>query len=405
MTLSDFPAFRQLGQPPGKLLFERAIWGKVDNARSDFRWIARSQNFRGHLEGVERGLKISNEEEPRKLPLWRPWKGRYYAVSCRPSRARDAANRSGFLEKQIIEWEPNGFPAALGALILLPLAASPPEDIANIATARASDSRWVDLTFSVILQQPPRYSTDRLPDAINEGLRQLQAFSDATLETLFADLGSGKSVALLPAREPLGPEALAALLLPLSAEQASNVALAGWVPSRLKGIEALENWNLVACDAAPQPQATPAPQARETAAYARRCVQVLRGFHPAIQQILDFSEGPSRWLDPSQMKSLQSMLYEERRDATEAEKEQLRLAYERVRQESQQPLPGVDESIQSARQRHLLSKAKVIHALAALLNPPRPLEDDHEARDVLERWRENAGGEVRSRINTLLRKD
>jgi hypothetical protein len=396
-SYSYYPALAELNQPPGKLLFERAIWGKVDNARSDFRWIARSPGFRGHLEEVESALKISTEEQPRKMPLWRPWKGRYYAVSCYPSRARDAVGRSGFLEKQIIEWEPKGLPAGLGALLLLPEAAAFQEDI---ATSRANDPRWVDLTFCLMIQ-PSKCSTDPLQHTIDKGLRDLQAYSDADLEAFFAALGSRKPAFLLAAREPLTPEALAALLLPLSAEKGGSISLAGWVPSRWADAEALQNWDAAACDPALQPQSASASSPdREIAAYARRCVQILRGFHPAVQRILEFADGPGRWIDPNEMNELRSMLYE--RSASDAEMEQLRLASERVMQDSNRS-SGLREPLENARHKHLRKKALQIWAMANLLRPPAQPAQDDEVREILIRWRADSKGEVLSRITNLLK--
>src|SRR5689334_16251882 len=119
MTISEWPALRSASEAiTYKLVFERAIWGKVDGQRSDYRWIGRSPGFTGDRRTVQRALTLGLEDKPCPLVLWYASEGYYYAVSCYPSRSRDANGRSGFLEKQIIEWRPDGIPVAVGALTL-----------------------------------------------------------------------------------------------------------------------------------------------------------------------------------------------------------------------------------------------------------------------------------------------
>lgn len=396
MELSGYPAFAGLDQLPPRISFERAIWGKVDGARSDFRWIARSSGFKGHLQHLERDLTIGLEEQPRKAPFWRWWNTSccYYAVSCYESRARDADGRSGFMEKQIIEWRPEGVPAMVGALYLLREAANF-ED--NLATTSALDTRWSDLTFSLPLESKPcQVTSEGLQGLLEKGRQDLSRIPDRELAHFFYNLGATGQKAFAASPDgPLTPEALAVLLLPLDREKADRISLGAWIPSQKTDANALRNWDGLVCDPKQKPPSSgePAPDI-QLQNVARRQVQILRGFSSAVQFLLDFADGPKRWLDtvtPSD------------RAITIMEVDQLKEAIQRVEREAADPA-GLEEPMKSARQRHIRSKANVILAASMVLAPDwSSLPDgDDQVTTILQRWQRNAQGRFRERVDQIL---
>jgi hypothetical protein len=396
MPLTDYPVFAGLALPQ-PLPFERAIWGKVDGARSDFRWIARSPGFQGHKQHVQKELTIGSEEQPQKAPFWR-WcerTGCYYALSCYQSRARDIDDRSGFMEKQIIEWRPNGLPAVLGALLLLPEVAKFDD---NLAVSGALDPGWTDLTFSLGLKSEPVEATaEGLIAALENGRRELLKFPDELLVQFFQDLAAGSSKALLASTEgPVAPEALAVLLLALPRERADQTSLAGWIPSKNTDTNALRSWDGLVCDPNQRP-ASPGELSADGKSYskARQQVHILRGFTPAVRRILEFAnDSRERFLDSVEIAG---------DDITDIELAQLEDAISRVQRDAADS-SDPDERMKSARQRQLLSKAEVIRAASMLLAPERVQRSDDSdlLLKILETWRKTAQGLFRERIDSLI---
>ncbi len=188
---------RSLGWPalvsalplPKQLVFERGVWGKVHGAPSDFRWIARSAGF-DPGDGIERRLQLGSEDRPRRLSCWYAGNDSYFAVSGYPSRATDAAGRSGFMEKQILQWPrvPQN-PAALGTL-LLPLVARFGDDI---WWHRYMDQPWSRSDFSLPIaprdHEPVACSQARLFELIDCGVKALRQLVDETmLATVYGQL-------------------------------------------------------------------------------------------------------------------------------------------------------------------------------------------------------------------------
>ncbi|PZN84573.1 MAG: hypothetical protein DM484_02650 [Candidatus Methylumidiphilus alinenensis] len=220
---------------PAKLEYQRGVFGKVHGVRSDFRWIARSADFKRGNE-LEEALYLGSQDKPCALPFWRCLAAVHYAGFAYPSRAKDAAQRGGFLEKQIADLGRSVLPAALSALLSLRM------------VWQWNDSIWWDRQESVNWSQPDSVLPiaaadcpgldleglgDRLGKAIAEGLAGLMELGKESLAYFYASLLAGETPAILPSTKPLGPEALAALLLPLPRPLADRLSLLGWVPSNL----------------------------------------------------------------------------------------------------------------------------------------------------------------------------
>lgn len=217
------------------LPYSRGVWGKVHGASSDFRWIALSDQFDLQNNQLERQLNLGSEDKPRTAVFWRSLQNSYYAVASYPSRASDAAGRSGFLEKQVIEWKKEqslDMPAVVLALFLLPQAKKFDD---TIWWDSRGNPQWSQGNFSLPIADctPVPYSETLLSEAIENGINHLKTlFNEAALIQFYKQLLAGqRPVYLSGAQTPFSPEALAALLLPLKRELADKLSLAGWVPS------------------------------------------------------------------------------------------------------------------------------------------------------------------------------
>ncbi len=235
---------------------EIGIWGKVHRQASDYRWIARSSGFAGQAPDLHRRLRIGSEDRAVRATAWRaPWEPEgqdYFAIGTYASRAVDAAQRAGVLEKQVLHWHrPSAeVPAALAAVLLLP------------AVAHADDRSWWDRVGEGDWQRPDyalplgadacpclRIARADLEAAVAAGIDTLLgALDQPSLAALYAGLLAGvRPVMLRGQASPLPPAALAALLLPLTAEQAGRLSLSAWVPAMLIDPPDLAyNWDLVA---------------------------------------------------------------------------------------------------------------------------------------------------------------
>ena len=290
-TLPAWPALDLGGRPlPAEISYERGVWGKVHGAASDFRWIAATPSFMSLHRRFESELQLGSEDAPTAGTLWRTLDGVHCAVAFYPSPARDAAGRSSFLEKQVVEWRrPPEAPAALGALLLLRHAA---ELDSGVWWARRADVHWAESDFRLELgpaEHPPRpVSPDAVERAVEQGIQELlAAASEEALAELYAALlAGGRALPLSGLTRPLPPEALAALLLPLPRDQADRLSIAGWLPSlRLaeSGIADLRQcWDLVLGGSAPLPAADgPAPTS-DLREQARLMVRALRERDPGL---------------------------------------------------------------------------------------------------------------------------
>jgi len=280
---ASWPALDLRGQPlPSRLAYERGIWGKVHGAPSDFRWIATTPSFAssGRRDDLPRELHLGTEDAPEKSISWRILGDICYAMSAYPSRATDAAGRTGFLEKQVLEWRrPEDVPAALAALLLLPHVASFDD---SVWWDRRTGPRWSDDEDATLSLSPTEtasplpVATADVEAAITRGLAQLTAaISEPALAELYAALLVGQSaISLRGLRSPLSAEAVAALLLPLPRPLADSLSIAGWLPSRrVPDADELQRcWDLVLGGPAapPPPAVAPTPdQERQARAMAQ----------------------------------------------------------------------------------------------------------------------------------------
>lgn len=251
MSLSSWPALALAGRElPRQIDHERGVWGKVQGADSDFRWIALSGLFAMQAEGLERDLTLGSEDEPRRFQLWYCRNGVYYAATCYPSRATDAAGRSGLLEKQVLEWRhAEALPAALGALLLLPHAASLDDRVWWESRGKAD---WAEDDFHLTLDKaghaPLAVSEEALEQASERGIAGLfERVTEEALSELYARLLAGQRAVPLDGLDvPLSAEALAVLLLPLPRDTADRLSMAGWLPSRRADAQSLRpRWDMI----------------------------------------------------------------------------------------------------------------------------------------------------------------
>ena len=128
---------------PAAISCERGIWGKVHASTSDFRWIATTPGLTAPVRQLEHELPLGTEDTPVHATLWRVVDDLCYAVALLPSAAYDADQRTGFIEKHILEWRrPAHVPAAAGALLLLRAAAQFQAIDWSEPREEEGDSRW-----------------------------------------------------------------------------------------------------------------------------------------------------------------------------------------------------------------------------------------------------------------------
>ncbi|HZF11565.1 MAG TPA: hypothetical protein VFE33_22480 [Thermoanaerobaculia bacterium] len=252
---------------------ERAIWGKAQGASTDFRWLARSAGFDTSSD-LERSLTLGAEDRLQKATFWRRHGTRWYGGVYYGSQARDAAGRQGFLEKHLLQWDPGEeFPAALGALALLP-AVSTFDDA--LWWERRGDPGWVYTDFSLALEPLAiEVAPAEIERTLAQGLAALQPFGEAGLTALYVDLLSARRPACLRGvARPLSAAALAALLLPLPRERADTACLAAWLPAQHLERGNLTHWDLLAVAAEGRPASPLDPDVeRQAAAWARALVK------------------------------------------------------------------------------------------------------------------------------------
>ncbi|MEE8525310.1 MAG: hypothetical protein V3T72_15345 [Thermoanaerobaculia bacterium] len=281
----DWPALRS-PVPEAPLAYERAVWGKVHGARSDFRWIAASAGF-DRSSSLERQLTAGVEDRPHRATFWRALPETYLSVGLYPSRSTDAAGRGGSLiEKQILAWRPSAdLPAAFGALLLLPHVAELNDEV---WWSRRSDSRWSEDDFALSLDasdhQPLAADGDRLRAAIERGIEALRAaVPETALVSFYAQLLAGREPAWLRGLErPLAPEALAVLLLPLPRSRADRLSIAGWIPSSRVDLDQLAKRWQVLVEPADRKLAPDDPEISETSEDGWALAQALLDGEPSL---------------------------------------------------------------------------------------------------------------------------
>ncbi|HEX2835309.1 MAG TPA: hypothetical protein VHW00_20005 [Thermoanaerobaculia bacterium] len=282
-----------------QISYERGIWGKVHGAPSDFRWIATTPAFSGPANQIELQLALGPEDALTTFGMWLTHGSTCYAVACYPSAARDASGRSGFLEKQILEWErPAEMPAVLGALLLLPAVAALDS---SVYWDQCADARWMedDHLLNLDAAAHPALSTSLLRDAIDDGLRTLKrAATEETLASFYgAVLAGNHAVSLQGIASPLPPTALAALLLPFPRSIADSISIAGWLPAtRLPENAAdsmLNRWTIIVGGAVSPPAAQATPDAEQLRMGKLMAGAIMSGDPSLLARLEDTDVSPS----------------------------------------------------------------------------------------------------------------
>jgi len=259
----SWPALAGLPRTPPALTCEHGVLGRESGGAAAFQWLAASPGCSGPTSDLAQELALGAEDVVRDTLLWHSRAGLHQAVRC---WAPQHQGRPPVLEreKQVLEWaRPADLPAALGALVLLPLAAA------------RDDSAWRDgapdpfagrpfFTLAPTVIPPAALTPAALAQTIRTGTAELRRrFDESILADLYARLLAGHR-GVYPARElePPGPAVLAALLLPLPRDLADRLSLLGWLPSTTQDPGPPDRqWDLILGGdaAAPPPSGAPAP--------------------------------------------------------------------------------------------------------------------------------------------------
>lgn len=242
---------------PDRIEYQRGVFGKVHGARSDYRWIALSGGFRRGKE-LESALYLGARDQPKALSFWRHLaspgaQAVHFAGYAYPSRAQDAAGREGFLETQIADLGPMNLPAALVALAFLSVLRQWDD---GIWWERRHEQNWEkpESTLSIEACSMDLHGRFEDPDEffnrmIQKGLDSLkQQLHDvaSSVEVLYARLLADEKPCILRSAEPLQPESLAVLLLPLPRAHADRVSATAWIPSSRYDLKNLADcWDIV----------------------------------------------------------------------------------------------------------------------------------------------------------------
>ncbi len=226
------------------MVCQRAVYGKVHRAPTDYRWIAHSAGIAPGKMKLEREMALGSEDAPVTLYAWRFDALGAYAIKCYTSRAVDAAGRPAGLEKQVL-YVPSTTdvpPSALAFLMLAEIAGA--ED--SIWWEAWRDPRWQSMNFFLPVPEV-RVRVDGLQELIEQGRAELrESATDGALEQFFAAT-ERVPPAILPVEKPLPPLALAALLLPFERESTEKMGIAGGCPSRVLDRTKLAHWDGIAC--------------------------------------------------------------------------------------------------------------------------------------------------------------
>ena len=270
-----WPAFGGARLADLELDFERGIWGKMHAVPTDYRWIARSPGFPPPGSDIELRLLVGPESAPASASLWRAGQGAYLAAATYPSPARDAAGRSGFLEKQVCIFPRSAaVPAALAAFVLLRWVRE--RSFADWWQHRENPGWESPAFFLPIGADRAPASAGELEDRIRRGVGELEMLDPDALKKLYSGILSGRPDNLLESvKAPLSAEATAALLLPLPLEQADKLSVAGWsLSTRYRRQRREEVWNILVLDRVlrdeaengpPSMSVTPAPEVHRRA--------------------------------------------------------------------------------------------------------------------------------------------
>jgi hypothetical protein len=303
-------------------------------------------------------LRVGDENRPAAMPIWRADRGNltYYAAWVCPSAASDAATRKDFVEKRVLEWRiAAGLPAAAVALVLL-------KEARNLGAApyTVRDSRsWDDPNhFEKLTAVTLAINGRMVHDALTEALSYWRDQPSHLLARFFAGIRLDRLPSILAQwREPVPPEALAALLLPFPAPKANSISLAGWLPSaRLDDAGGTPWHGVVSPGPAEAPDAASVEDEARAAALAQGIPELARCPIEPVRMLLDFAASRSRTLAPGKLTQDKSTPH-----PCEFERRKLEEALLRLRAEAEAP-SNLEPELADARKRHLRRKADVFEA-------------------------------------------
>lgn len=247
MSLRIWPALADSqGWWDCKVLCERAIHGKAHLQPTDFRWLARSPRFQPEVLLSAGRLNWGAQDQPMTLSAWVASGRPCYGVRGYVSKARDAAGRSGVIEKQflvLVESVPRIPPPLLALRVMERIEGW--DD--SVWWRHWNDPGWSDPDYSRVLpaEEPLRFRTTELVGDLANAVRLLlDTVATPMLERFYAEIFSGLRPAVLGGRgQPLPGRALAALLLPLHADRVSKMSLSAGLPSSQIPLERLPEWD------------------------------------------------------------------------------------------------------------------------------------------------------------------
>jgi hypothetical protein len=378
MSLWDWPALSGIGKPPKTIHLEceRAVHGKPDASTRDFGYVALSEGFTSDQKGVEQAFLVEDQRQG-GIVLWWRFKDRYYASHCYPSLLSDSSGRQG-METQILQWDPSAAPSispALAALVLLPKVASLQEEWNRDWVKWSKSRNFLDPKY-VIRLDPIEIDVNasELEGRVERAQDELIELPQEAVRDFYSGLLSrngsrGEPPALLTeVKSPLGAEALAALLLPLSPKEAAQCSLAGWPTEN-------PHWDGISCLKPPpnrQPGPPPSKEVLRKAILAGYAIQSNRpeaGSRPSpeVGKLLAFADSDKREIDSAELPQKQTSL-------TEAEIDLLVDAFRRV---GKVPEPAylsfASSAVRVAFRKHMLAKAEFIKAWWLLIEPPKAL--------------------------------
>jgi len=374
---NSWPALAQPGGWPEGLAFQQAVWGKFRGSREDFGWIGRSAGF--DAAGLEHQLSLGSEDLlDRTASFWRVSADKAFAIRIYASPVVDRSGRRG-LEKHFLECDRTTLPRAGAAAVLLTAAAAK-SDAANVSSATAGEGP-IRLTQ---LSAGTAYVKATLPRILESGIADLERLRlGRALAGMYEVLLTGRGTALLQSPEPLRPESLAALLLPLDRAIADRISIAGWIISSRFDPAALKaSWNVVIHDGTMPPE-TP-PIAGGMRRQAERLAAALLSADPDAlrsERPTAFAQGPApaqAKTSPAALESLIDFAYSPDRRATlrvatritaDANgRAALTAALDSIRMQMTQP-PRLDGPLLDARRRDLQIKMDLIKEAAIKLDP------------------------------------
>lgn len=286
----DWPALDAKGRElSGALTYERGIWGKAHDSAADYHWIALTPALEAPSRNVELELSLGAADVPRKhATFWRTIGDTSYAGVMYRSPSSDAAGRTGFLEKQVLEWKHPDVPAAIGALLLLPVV----EKLDSSEWwSKRTEVQWDerdDHPIELAAGAPVPLTPAAIERAIADGIRALRsATNEDALSALYADVLAGRrATALADTADVLSASAVAALLLPLPRSLADQLSIVSWLPVSWLSDSAAESirrcWDLVLAGDTTVPLQTVQEPSDEQRAQGREMASQI--FHAEIPQ-------------------------------------------------------------------------------------------------------------------------